>query len=92
MDASFFMHHHLRLMILTGAVGQHPANNRVEAKQLFFTASGRIGTVSIVNDTQLALHLTALQRNLAHVVQEAGGLDHGTCVHSWPKVLDDMLT
>jgi DNA damage-binding protein 1 len=48
----------------------------LEAKHVFFTSSGRIGVIVNVVDDQLSLHLTALQRNLAGVLQGVGGVTH----------------
>jgi len=39
----------------------------LEAKQLFFTSSGRIGLILDIGD-DLSLHMTALQRNMANIV------------------------
>jgi DNA damage-binding protein 1 len=48
----------------------------LEAKQIFFTSSGRIGVVVDITDDQLSLHLTALQRNMANISKGAGGTSH----------------
>jgi DNA damage-binding protein 1 len=47
-----------------------------QPKQLFFSSTGRIGILSIIEDTQLALSLTGLQRNMASVLPGIGGLKH----------------
>jgi DNA damage-binding protein 1 len=52
------------------------SNTALEAKHVFFTSSGRIGVIVNVVDDQLSLHLTALQRNLAGVLQGIGGVSH----------------
>ena len=44
-------------------------------QQLFFTSSGRIGTVVNV-PSELSLHLTALERNLRRVVTETTRASH----------------
>lgn len=43
---------------------------------IFFTASGRIGVIVDVADSQLSLDLTALQRNLGGVIRGIGEADH----------------
>jgi len=47
----------------------------LEAKQLFFTASGRIGVIVDV-DQETSIQLTGLQRNMASAISPAGGLTH----------------
>jgi len=42
---------------------------------VFFTANGRIGIISKLED-EYALMLTALQRNLSQVLKGPGGLEH----------------
>jgi len=43
---------------------------------VYFTASGQIGVIIDVQDKELAMHLTALQRNLAAVVSGVGSVSH----------------
>jgi len=43
---------------------------------VYFTSSGQIGVIIDVQDKELAMHLTALQRNLAAVVSGAGSASH----------------
>jgi len=43
---------------------------------VYFTSSGQIGVIIDVQDKELALHLTALQRNLAAVVSGVGNESH----------------
>jgi DNA damage-binding protein 1 len=43
---------------------------------VYFTSSGQIGVIIDVEDKQLAMHLTALQRNLATVVSGVGSVSH----------------
>lgn len=45
-------------------------------EHIFFTSSGRIYVVVDVEDDNLALNLTSLQRNLASTVQGVGGISH----------------
>jgi len=47
----------------------------LQPNQLFFTASGRIGVVLDMG-TEISLHMTELQRNMAQVVTSPGGLSH----------------
>lgn len=47
----------------------------IEARSLFFTASGRIGLVLDMGK-ELSLHMTALQRNLNGVVKDVSGTTH----------------
>ena len=51
----------------------------IEAKSVFFTASGRISLIFDMGK-ELSLHMTALQRNLDLVVKEIGGMSHKQCV------------
>ena len=43
---------------------------------VYFTSSGQIGVIIDVQDKELAMHLTALQRNLAAVVSGVGSVSH----------------
>lgn len=43
---------------------------------VYFTSSGLIGVIIDVQDKELAIHLTALQRNLAAVVSGVGNVSH----------------
>lgn len=52
----------------------------LEAKQLFFTASGRIGVIVDV-DQETSLQLTGLQRNMAWAMSPAGALTHTAYVN-----------
>jgi DNA damage-binding protein 1 len=47
----------------------------LQPKQLFFTASGRIGVVLDMGP-EMSLHMTELQRNMAQVITCPGGLSH----------------
>jgi hypothetical protein len=47
----------------------------LQPKQLFFTASGRIGVVLNMGP-EISLHMTELQRNMAQVIPSVGGLSH----------------
>jgi hypothetical protein len=48
------------------------------ANELFFTSSGRIGVLLDVtgSDSRLSMQLSALERNMAYVVQGIGGGNH----------------
>jgi len=43
---------------------------------MFFTSSGKIGVITDVQDIELSLHLTELQRNLAAAIPAVGGTSH----------------
>jgi DNA damage-binding protein 1 len=43
---------------------------------VYFTSSGQIGVIIDVPDKELAMHLTALQRNLAAVISGVGSVSH----------------
>ncbi|KZT28894.1 hypothetical protein NEOLEDRAFT_1239376 [Neolentinus lepideus HHB14362 ss-1] len=47
----------------------------IEPRQLFFTASGRIGMVFEMGN-ELSLHMTGLERNMASVLLGSGGVSH----------------
>lgn len=51
------------------------ATTTLTTQQLFFTTSGRIGTIINV-PSELSLHLTALERNLRRVVTEVTQASH----------------
>jgi DNA damage-binding protein 1 len=60
---------------LLGAVVQ-VKESRFKPKQLFFSSTGRIGLVSIVEETDLSLQLISLQRNMAQVLIGTGNVQH----------------
>ncbi|KAI8986077.1 CPSF A subunit region-domain-containing protein [Trametes punicea] len=47
----------------------------VKASHVFFTSTGRIGAILEMNDA-MALHMTALQRNMAKYLTGPGGVNH----------------
>ena len=47
----------------------------VKASHVFFTSTGRIGTIMDMNDVT-SLHMTALQRNMAKTLTGPGGDNH----------------
>lgn len=49
---------------------------KLNPEAIFFTSSGRIGVVTDVQENELSLHLTELQRNLAAVISGVGGVSH----------------
>lgn len=60
--------------IIRGSMSSDSANGTPFTSQaVFCTSMGGIGIVFDVNDQNLSLNLSALQRNLAHVAPEAGG-------------------
>ena len=48
------------------------------ANELFFTSSGRIGVLLDItgSDSRLSMQLSALERNMAYVIQGIGGGNH----------------
>lgn len=54
---------------------QHAEDQLFETEQLFFTSSGRIGLVHHVSD-DVALSLTALQRNMSGLIVGPGDTKH----------------
>ncbi|THH31175.1 hypothetical protein EUX98_g3000 [Antrodiella citrinella] len=62
---------------LPGGIGAPDSceDTQFQPEHLFFTSSGRIGqTVQVADD--VALHLTALQRNMAKVIKGPGDVSH----------------
>ncbi|KAH9942902.1 CPSF A subunit region-domain-containing protein [Amylocystis lapponica] len=47
----------------------------IQSKQLFFTSSGRIGVILDMSD-EISLHMTALQRNMAKLLDGLGDTNH----------------
>lgn len=75
---SFHLFHELTHdCLIAGALesSENTEENILEAKQLFFTASGRIGVVVDV-DQDTSLQLTGLQRNMDSAIPAPGGLTH----------------
>lgn len=50
--------------------------SRLNPEVIFFTTSGRIGVITDVQDNELSIHLTELQRNLAAVISGFGAPSH----------------
>lgn len=74
-------------MILAGSLTSDTSSeSRLRPEELFFTSSGRIGVI-IDADTELSLHLTELQRNIAAVLPTVGGCSHARFVFSLLLVL-----
>lgn len=68
---------YFKLIISTGSLTSDSSKNtNLRATHVFFSSSGRIGVIVEVTDPSLALHLTALQRNLASVIPGVGGELH----------------
>lgn len=59
-----------------GSVFQSNAESPMKPEMLFFTSSGRIGTIIDVADQELSVHLSELQRNLAVLLRGVGGDGH----------------
>lgn len=64
---------------LGGAQTQEGQRPLFVPEQIFFTSSGRIGLIHDVSD-EVALELTALQRNMAGAIVGPGKTQHGKCV------------
>lgn len=54
--------------------------NLFKAELVFFTSSGRICQIIDVQDENLSIHLTELQRNLAALISDIDGLNHSQYV------------
>ena len=63
------------LPLPTGSLMDRAQQNESEDRFLFFSSSGRIGTIFGIDDT-LALSLSAIQRNMAGVLKGPGDYDH----------------
>ena len=66
---------------LLGALSSVDATGEQAVKpgHVFFTASGRIGAILEMNDA-VALHMTALQRNMAKTLVGPGDVNQIQCV------------
>jgi hypothetical protein len=63
----------------------------LEPEELFFTSSGRIGV--IVNAaSEISLHLTELQRNMAAVIPAVGGTSHARSVVFSPQFVQGLTS
>ncbi|KAF8650163.1 hypothetical protein AX16_005397 [Volvariella volvacea WC 439] len=51
-------------------------DNTFQPTQILFAASGRIGVIVDIQDEQVSLQLTGLQRNLGYAVETVGGTSH----------------
>ena len=69
------------LKSLVGTVGASDTSegSPFHPEHLFFTSSGRVGHTVRVDD-EVALHLTALQRNMAKLMKGPGDISHTKCV------------
>ncbi|KAF7299245.1 CPSF-A domain-containing protein [Mycena indigotica] len=56
--------------LVPGSIASAETGSPLNPIQMFFTSSGRIGVIVDVQDDQLALHLTDLQRNMYRVVED----------------------
>jgi DNA damage-binding protein 1 len=63
---------------IQGSLSQDIGGAQFVTKELFFTASGRIGMLLDITDPdpQLPLLLTSLERNMAYVIEGVGGESH----------------
>ncbi|KAI0078212.1 hypothetical protein K474DRAFT_1745998 [Panus rudis PR-1116 ss-1] len=64
--------------LIQGSVTSRDAAERsvFEPEHIFFTSSGRIGQIIHVNDENVSLTLTGLQRNLGKYISGAGDIRH----------------
>lgn len=69
------------MLVLSGSLAEISAGAQFTPKQLFLSSTGQIGVVSIIQDTDLALLLTGLQRNLAHALPGVGNVQHTRLAH-----------
>jgi len=77
-DGSFYLGDMVNKFIAGALDSSDPSEGEVlEARQLFFTASGRIGVIVDV-DQATSLQLTGLQRNMSLVTVPIGRLTHTT--------------
>lgn len=58
-----------------------------ESRQIFFTSTGRIGVLSTIENSEYALKLTGLQRNMEKIMFGTGKLDHLRCAAAYGKVV-----
>ncbi|KIK96855.1 hypothetical protein PAXRUDRAFT_10541 [Paxillus rubicundulus Ve08.2h10] len=63
---------------LSGTLSSHHTSVDIPMvpKQLFLTPAGQIGVVIDLNDENLSLHMTALQRNLSTFYESQTGISH----------------
>lgn len=73
----FSIRHDVLTNILPGGIGalDSSEDTQFQPEHLFFTSSGRIGQTVQVADG-VALHLTALQRNMAKFIRGPGDVSH----------------
>ncbi|KAJ6620776.1 CPSF A subunit region-domain-containing protein [Mycena sp. CBHHK59/15] len=64
----FYQQSDLLTKFVRGSITAADAGSKLQPIQMFFASSGRIGVVVDIADKQLALDLTALQRNMAGVI------------------------
>jgi DNA damage-binding protein 1 len=60
--------------------------SELQTEMIFFTSSGRIGIIVDIQDNDLALHLSELQRNMSATIPAVGGTSHTrfiSCVIFW---------
>ncbi|GJJ09699.1 hypothetical protein Clacol_003923 [Clathrus columnatus] len=60
---------------IRGSLAHGNMDGDITPECLFFTSSGRIGVISELNE-KLSYQMTALQRNIANLIHQSGGLDH----------------
>ena len=70
------------LLSFVGSLVDRTQQKEVEDQFLFFSSSGRIGTIFGIDDS-LALSLSALQRNMAGVLKGPGDYDHTAYVSQY---------
>ncbi|KAG6878094.1 hypothetical protein C0993_012421 [Termitomyces sp. T159_Od127] len=75
-DGNYYLGDFVTKFIRGSLTSDSSKSTDLKATHVFFSSSGRIGVIVEVTDPSLALHLTALQRNLASAVTGVGGESH----------------
>ncbi|KAA1475747.1 hypothetical protein DENSPDRAFT_842582 [Dentipellis sp. KUC8613] len=75
-DGSYHLDDLINKFIFSDWHAQDPSqDNKLRLKTFFFTSSGRIGCI-IDMEQELALHMSALQRNLSRIKEDITGTKH----------------
>ncbi|KAJ7430630.1 CPSF A subunit region-domain-containing protein [Mycena latifolia] len=69
----FYQQSDLVTKFVRGSITASDAGSKLEPVQMFFASSGRIGVIVDINDRQLGLDLTELQRNMVAAIEGAQG-------------------
>lgn len=76
-DGMFYLNEQVNGFI-NGSVVTVATEGPIQPKQLFYTSTGGIGVLSVIKESEDALNLTALQQNMAEVMEGIGGVNHST--------------